>query len=374
MRTVQLAVSPPNAITLNPVPAASVAQWREGLRGRIETVLEGFVGDRCDEYVRGVPSAGFVRELLTSYLAGGKYIRSAFTCLGWLCGAGETPAALRAAASIELVHAFALMQDDVMDRSAVRRGQPAAHVRLAGWHREQNRVGDAGRFGESAAILLGDLCLVWADRMLRESGLDAAALARGWPVYDTLRGELAVGQFADLWYDTRHLPTMEAVLDMSRRKSGNYTVRRPLELGAALAGCDQPVRDALSRYGTLIGEAFQLRDDLLDIFGPSSATGKPTGGDLREHKATSVVTLAAELAGPASRAEFGWLCAQEALDESMVARLRELIEETGAADRIEQMIGSRVQAALASLCGIRIGDFPLTALRDLAAQATGRVR
>ena len=144
---------------------------------------------------------------------------------------------------------------------------------------------------------------MWAGQLLRDSGLPPAALARGWPRYDTLRGELAVGQFADLVNDARRAPTLDEVLDVTRRKSGHYTVRRPLELGAALAGCDERTLAALGAYGSLIGEAFQLRDDVLGVFGSPEVTGKPSGGDLREHKATSLVVLAAELATPAQLAE-----------------------------------------------------------------------
>jgi geranylgeranyl diphosphate synthase type I len=359
----------------SPDPAAAdVARWRAGVRERAGAALDSFVRDRCEEYIRGIPGTRFITELLGGYVAGGKLVRPTFTYLGWLCGADESDAALRAAASTELLHAFALMQDDVMDRSTTRRGRPAAHVRLGEWYAVQAPAGDARRFGESAAVLLSDLLLVWAERMLRESGLGADALARGWPVYDKLRGELAVGQFADLAYDARQLPPMEAVLEMSRRKSGNYTVRRPLELGAALAGCGEEVRDALGRYGGLVGEAFQLRDDLLGVFGQPSVTGKPSGGDLTEHKATSVVALAAELAGPAARDELARLYAQDRLSESGIARVRGLIEGTGAIGRIEQMIESRVRVACASLPAAGLDGFVRAALRDLAIRATFRAR
>jgi geranylgeranyl diphosphate synthase type I len=374
MRMVQLLTDPDGAVCPGQVTAGDIAQWRDSVRERAATAVEGFVRDRCAEHVRGIPGADFVSELLAGSVSGGKYVRSTFMYLGWLSGAGESDAALHAAASTELLHAFALIQDDVMDRSAVRRGRPAAHVRLAEWYAAQNLAGVAGHFGESAAILLGDLLLVWAEQMLRESGLSAEALARGWPVYDRLRGELAVGQFADLIYDARHLPPMEAVLETSRRKSGNYTVRRPLELGAALAGCDRAVRAALGRYGGLVGEAFQLRDDLLGVFGRPSVTGKPNGGDLRDHKATSVIVLASELAGPGQRAELERLHARAHLSEPELARLRELIADTGAVGRIERMIDSRVAAACGSLSGAGLNDFVLAALRDLAVRAADRTR
>ena len=261
-----------------------------------------------------------------------------------------------------------------MDRSVMRRGRTAAHVRLASWYGAQDLAGDAARFGESSAVLLGDLLLVWADQLLRESGLSRDALEQGWPVWDLLRGELAVGQFADLVYDARHLPPMEAVLDMSRRKSGNYTVRRPLELGAALAGCDEVVRGALGRYGGLVGEAFQLRDDLLGVYGQPSVTGKPNGGDLREHKATSVIALAAELAAPDTAAELKKLHARDRLTEADLDRMRDLIAQTGAVRRIERMIDSRVSAACTSLEHAGVDGLAQNLLSDLAVRATDRAR
>ena len=264
---------------------------------------------------------------------------STFTYLGWLSGSGDQnvseqlDAPLRAAASTELLHAFALMQDDVMDQSALRRGRPL-HVRLANWHRSQGLDGPAERFGESAAILLADLCLVWAEQLFRDCGLPAPALARGWPRYDTLRGELAVGQFADLVNDARGEPTFDEVLDVIRRKSGNYTVRRPLELGAALAGADEHTLAVLGDYGALVGEAFQLRDDVLDVYGRPDVTGKPSGGDLREHKATSVVVLAADMASPVQDAELSRLSRRDHLDDADLDRWRELIIDTGATARM----------------------------------------
>ena len=256
----------------------------------------------------------------------------------------------------------------------MRRGHPAAHLRLAEWHRAQGLDGPAGRFGESAAVLLADLCLVWAGQLLRDSGLPPAALARGWPRYDTLRGELAIGQLADLVNDARRQPTLTEVLDVTRRKSGNYTVRRPLELGAALAGCDEHTLAVLGEYGELVGEAFQLRDDVLGIFGRPDVTGKPSGGDLREHKATSVVVLAAELGTPAQRAELTRLSRREALDEAGLTRWRQLIADSGATVRIEQMIAERVTAARYLLPGSGLPGFVQGALDELAVLYTDRTR
>jgi geranylgeranyl diphosphate synthase type I len=256
----------------------------------------------------------------------------------------------------------------------LRRGRPAVHVRLAGWHRAQRLDGPAERFGESAAILLADLCLVWAEQLFRDSGLPAAALARGWPRYDTLRGELAIGQFADLVNDARRQPTFDEVLDVTRRKSGNYTVRRPLELGAALAGANEHTLAVLGEYGALVGEAFQLRDDVLGVFGRPDLTGKPSGGDLREHKATSLVVLAADMASPVQDAELSRLSRRDDLDDADLDRWRQLIIDTGATIRIEQLIRERVTAACDRLADSGLSPFVGKALTDLAVRYTDRAR
>jgi geranylgeranyl diphosphate synthase type I len=329
-----------------------------------------FVAARCADALGacGVDVAG---DILTEFVNGGKCLRSTFMYLGWLCGEPESDAALSATASLELLHAFALLQDDVMDDSASRRGRPAAHVQFAAWHRGRGLSGSSQRFGESAAILLGDLCLIWAEQMLRESGLPRHQLLRGWPRYDAMRTELAVGQFADLATDARDLPTMEAVLEVARRKSGNYTVRRPLEIGAAMAGCNDRVLATLADYGSAIGEAFQLRDDILGIFGSPAATGKPTN-DLIERKATSVVVAACQLADASTRLQFRELMASERLDDSALDHWRNLILASGAVQWIEELIADRVDSALQALDrGVFDGRL-VAALVDMAGLCTRR--
>ena len=345
--------------------------WRTSLRRAVLAHVAKFVADRCADALGacGVDVAG---DILLEFVDGGKCLRSTFMYLGWLCGEPASDAALSATASLELLHAFALLQDDVMDDSSSRRGRPAAHVQFAAWHRRRGLSGSSRRFGESAAVLLGDLCLIWAEQMLRDSGLKRHHLQRAWPRYDAMRTELAVGQFADLATDMRDLPTMQAVLEVARRKSGNYTVRRPLEIGAAMAGCDDRVLDALGDYGTAIGEAFQLRDDVLGVFGSPAATGKPNGGDLLERKATSVVVAAHQLADASTRLQFRQFITGDRLDDSALDHWRNLILATGAVQWIEGLIADRVDAALKALDG-NVIDGPLTAaLVDMANLCTRR--
>jgi geranylgeranyl diphosphate synthase type I len=308
-------------------------------------IVADFVDQRCAPQLRAA-GVDVAVEVLGDYVDGGKCFRSTFMYLGWRCGAADDDTALRAAASLELLHAFALLQDDVMDGSSLRRGRQSGHVAFAGWHRRREQSGSPQRFGESAAMLLGDLCLVWAAQMLRESGAPTAALERLWPHYDAMRTELAVGQFTDLLNDAGRFPTLDTVLDVSRRKSGNYTVRRPLEMGAVMADCGDRARQVLAGHGDAVGEAFQMRDDILGIFGSPEITGKPSGSDLTERKATTVVAAAYHLADPVLRRQLHELTDADNLHDADIRRWQELIVATGAVDFIEQRIDSRLAQAL----------------------------
>lgn len=343
--------------------------WRTDVRQRaLSNVAEFIAARRGGELaLAGSDKAG---EILLEFVSGGKCLRSTFLYLGWLCDAAPSPAALWAASSLELLHAFALLQDDVMDESTQRRGRPAAHIQFADWHRDVGLAGSSRRFGESAATLLADLCLVWSEQMLRECGLEHACLRRVWPRYDAMRTELAVGQLADLTSDIRDAPPFETVLDVARRKSGNYTVRRPLEIGAAMAGCGETTLVALGRYGTAVGEAFQLRDDVIGVFGSPAATGKPAGGDLAERKATSIVVAAYHMADAAIRRELAELMDSADLDDDAIERCKELITATGAPESIEADISARISVAHDHLDAITVDEFVRNALAQMAAFCT----
>ncbi len=340
--------------------------WLARARADVGDAVGDFVAARCADQLGRVPDTRVLRDVLVEFVAGGKYIRSAFALAGWSCVAEPTPAAVRAAGSLELLHCFALLQDDVMDASPLRRGRPAAHVVFAEWHRRERLSGSATRFGESAAVLAADLCLVWAEQLLRESGVDQQALTRALPRYDRMRSELAVGQFRDLVNDARRRPTLADVRAVARAKSGDYTVRVPLELGAELAGAPVALRDALGEYGAAVGEAFQLRDDLLGLFGTPEETGKPVGEDLLARKATTVLVLARDLAAGSARRTLAALDVRDRLSAADVDTYLEIIEATGARAVAERMVDQRLGEGGAALARAGLPDDAMARLTDLA--------
>lgn len=319
---------------------------------------------------------GFARTARDCVLAGGKRLRPTFAYWGW-CGLAGSGAPLApvvpAFAALELLHTFALVQDDMMDASGTRRGRPAAHRILAMQHSRAGRTGDPQRFGTAAAMLLSDLCLVWADRLLATSSVPATAVLAARRCYDAMRVETIAGQYLDVlsegaasgWSERR-------ALWVARYKTASYTVLRPLCFGAALTGQPVPARitAAYTAYGGAVGEAFQLRDDLLGVYGDPAVTGKPAGDDLRSGKPTLLLMTARRLATPAQRAELVRTLSASNHNDLDIDRLAQLIAATGAVDRIEDMIHARVTAARAAIHDAPIDRTARRALAELAMAVT----
>ncbi len=324
------------------------------------------------------PDLSPLHEALEQFLGGGKRLRPAFLYWGWRGAGGEhrdqqqDQAAMHAAASLEFLQACALIHDDVMDGSDTRRGLPAVHERFAGHHREAAWLGDSSGFGVGAAILLGDLCLSWADQILFTCGLPAEALTRAKPVYDEMRTELMAGQYLDLLEQARGGGSTERAMKVVNYKSAKYTIERPLHLGAALAGADEAVMRAYSDYGLPLGEAFQLRDDVLGVFGDPQETGKPAGDDLREGKRTVLVAKALEHASPSQTDFINEHLGDPALNSEGIASLRSIIEDTGALAAVEQHIEERLAQSLSAAQSPAIEQDAQAILVGLALAAARR--
>lgn len=312
-------------------------------------------------------------DALSGLLNGGKRLRPAFAYWG-ARGAGmpASDSLIIASASLEYLQACALIHDDVMDGSATRRGLPAAHHQFANVHRSEQWFGSSEGFGAGAAILLGDLCLSWADEMLFTSGLDAEALRRAKAVYDVMRTELMAGQYLDLLEQVRGTSSVERSVLVARYKSAKYTIERPLHLGAAFAGASPAVRDAYTQYGLPLGEAFQLRDDVLGVFGDPEVIGKPAGDDLREGKRTVLIASALERATPHGVDAINTHLGDPDLDEAGVALLREIIVDSGALMATELHIESLYDAAVTAIEAAPIEPVAQQVLLGLAEAAVRR--
>ncbi|MEW1913962.1 polyprenyl synthetase family protein [Kitasatospora sp. NPDC085895] len=358
------------ALKVVPPPAALDLR---AVRREVDAALTTFL-DGKEQSAPGPELPPLIAQL-REFLAGGKRLRPLLCVCGWYAGGGATDCspAVRAAAGLELFQAFALIHDDVMDASDARRGRPSAHRALAAAYTAGG--GPASRaeeHGLGAAVLLGDLALIWSDELLHQASLTVRGSERVLPLLDEMRSEVVYGQYLDLQTTGRLSDDVESALRVVRYKTAKYTVERPLQIGAALAGATPGVYAALSAFALPLGDAFQLRDDLLGVFGDPREMGKSVLDDLRAGKATVLMALAVQRASRSElrslRARFG----RRNLTERDAEVVRSILERSGARQAVEEMIQTRRDEALASLDHAPFPAAAVAALRDIAGSATAR--
>ena len=349
----------------------------EQLRNQIDQELSILVEKFCAELIELDPQLTQVAEALKDYLAEGKRFRSIFALIGYLGAGGELkPEIYRAAASLEFLQASALIHDDLMDGSDTRRGKPAIHKQFEKMH--------SAKFGSSAAILIGDLALSWNERALHESGIEVTAQIAVNPIHDVMRTELMAGQFLDVFEQTKSGSqsfSIERSLKIARYKSGKYSIERPLHFGAALAMASNSSNSRklpeylaiYSEFGLPLGEAFQLRDDLLGIYGDPVKTGKPAGDDLREGKRTALIAYAYDRGNQEIKALLEKKLGAD-LDQSEIEELRNVILETGAVSHVEELISKLSKEALASIQRDELTTESKQLLREMIDQVVNRTR
>ncbi|MEO5652050.1 MAG: polyprenyl synthetase family protein [Marmoricola sp.] len=342
-------------------------------RDDIESTLATFVDSQSQWLEALGPDAHRLVEHSRTAISGGKRFRAAFCWWGHQAVAQNTDdtALLRACASLELLHASALVHDDYMDASDVRRGRPATHRAFEQMHREQGWAADPEQYGAAAAILLGDLLLSWSDELLRTCGLPAERVLEALGYFDLTRSEVVTGQFLDVSAQARGAADVDTAMTVLRYKSAKYSIERPLHIGAALAGATSEQIAQLTRFGLPLGEAFQLRDDLLGVFGDPAVTGKPAGDDLIEGKRTVLVALALDALAP-DQARILDSRLGTALDPWQVEQLCELIDSSGARAQVETVISQLTDRSLAALAAADITEPARRVLEGLAAEATQR--
>lgn len=364
-----------------PWAAARVAGAIDHVSEPLASVLDEFLDQRATDVVALDPNLAEVTDEIRALVqAGGKRLRPAFVYWGHRAtGAEHDDEVLRPAAAVELLHTFALLHDDVMDRSVTRRGRLSAHAALAQVHRAGLNVGrdradhESDWFGCSAAILAGDLTYVWADELFESTALPAPVLHRARQVFTELRTEVIAGQYLDLRLAADPGAREQGAARVALLKSARYTVTRPLLLGAALGELDAAahVHEALHTYGDAVGLAFQMRDDILGLFGDPEETGKSAVDDLREGKRTVVMLRALRLADRAGRAVLERSLGDPSLDDAGAERVRDVVVSSGARASVEALVAAQHALALHALDGV-IPEPARSALRQMASLAVER--
>lgn len=351
----------------------SFASGLNNFQDAIEKSCRDFIDSQAPLLVGLGDDGAALLEAARRSLSGGKRLRASFCWWGYeaVRPSTDTNALLRACAALEFLHASALVHDDYMDSSAMRRGYPATHEAFANKHRVHEWAGDPAMYGASAAILLGDLLLSWADEALRTCGLPDRDVLAGLRIFDVTRTEVVVGQFLDVSAQARSTRDVDLAMTVLRYKSAKYSIERPLHLGAALADGSTDQQAALTAFGIPLGEAFQLRDDVLGIFGDPAVTGKPAGDDLREGKRTVLTAFALQNLEPTDAQRLDTALGTD-LSEGEAAALCALIESSGARAKVEELIAQLTEQSLAALDQAPIAEPARESLRALAYAATQR--
>ena len=349
------------------------------LRERVQACIDAELRDQSEVLAEIGPDVEDLLAAIASLLAGGKRLRAAFLYWGYrAAGQPDSEAAVRLATAMEMFQAAALIHDDVMDDSDTRRGMPAAHRVLATRHAGRGWHGDAERFGLAGAILAGNLCLGWTEELYSTCGLPAEHLARGRSMFDRMRTQLMAGQFLDViesvrpWDGLSTTERVERANRVIRYKSAKYTIEHPLLIGASAGGVAGEDLGRLSRYGLDLGHAFQLRDDLLGVFGDPAATGKPAGDDLREGKRTVLVAHTLSGAGRGARQRLEALLGDPDLTEHHVEDLRDIITGSGAVEAVEAEIERLAASAGQALAQTDLDPQASGVLADLITVSTAR--
>jgi geranylgeranyl diphosphate synthase type I len=344
---------------------------------RLDTFISA---QRRDAHAWG-DEATLIVDAGAAAVAGGKRLRARFCVAGWRAVADATTPGrpvpehvLATAAALEIFHAAALVHDDIIDNSDTRRGHPAAHRALEAHHAGARWQGDPRAFGRS-----GDLLVAWSDDLLEDalSELEPGCATRTRREYATMRREVTIGQFLDVaeesaWASQPDDSHATRALRVAELKSARYSMLQPLLIGAALAGADEAQTTALASFGMPVGMAFQLRDDVLGVFGDAEATGKPSGDDLREGKRTVLIAYAREALPSGPRRLLDEMLGDPTLDADQIAALQQTITDTGALDRVEALIAERAWAADRALSGARLDNASVSQLRELARAASIR--
>lgn len=341
-----------------------IAALRRHIDGRRDVVAG--VDDRVDRLV------GLLSDFV---LDGGKRMRPRFALAGWTAADPSASAipdqVVAACAALELIQACALIHDDIVDASDTRRGRPTVHRIAETLHRDAGWEGDAERYGVSQAILIGDLALTWADEMFVTSGVSPEALSRALTPWYAMKTEVLSGQMLDILAEASGATDEITPARVNRFKTAAYTVERPLHIGAELAGAGPGTVAALREFGVAVGQAFQLRDDLLGVFGDPEVTGKPSGDDLREGKRTLLLARATTLAGQ-DDGDFLLGVIGTELDPDSLERARRILVDSGAVASVEAEIDALTTRALNAVDTDAITDHGRDLLRDLATAATRR--
>lgn len=353
---------------------ATTATENEVFVSAVAAELDSFLAEKHELLAQISPTTLVLIDCIRNLVSGGKRMRALLCYWGWrgAGGAQDASAIIRAGAALELFQSAALIHDDIIDRSDTRRGGPSVHRQFSTLHAEHGWSLDAERFGHAAAILTGDLCLSLSEEMFARVGSEAGSRAR--EIFNLMRTEVMAGQYLDILEEASgpskpHGTAVTRAAEIILYKSAKYSSEHPLVLGGALAGADESLLAGYSGFALPLGQAFQMRDDVLGVFGDPAKTGKPAGDDLREGKRTVLVGLTIEAANVEERDFVDGNLGRADLRDDEVTRMCSIMVESGALAHAEALITELGDAAFGALELLPIGPEVAAALSTLGRRA-----
>ena len=370
--------------------------YSTNLLGQVQANLDTFCQKQRTDFEAISADLIPVVDYTQSLLQGGKRFRALFCYWAWRACLSDSSyhqseqeirdseeAIAGIAASLEMFHAAALVHDDLLDQSDTRRGAPAIHKRFETLHKEKSWAGAPERFGVAGSVLVGDLMLGWSSEifgnaLLHPPNREIESACRD--EFSLMRVEVMAGQYLDVLEENAAAtrPVSEGVGRAEKvilYKTAKYSIEAPLRIGAAFAGADPAKLSQFTQFGIPLGIAFQLRDDILGVFGDPSVTGKPAGDDLREGKRTVLVALTLEALterSPSMAESFEELLTSRELDTHQIAFMQKLIQDSGALAKTERMIVELGDRSLESLDAANLEESAKATLKALALKVISR--
>ena len=329
------------------VSGKKALQFLSWFKGEIDPFLEAYFDQKIKEAAAIHPEAVVLVEQVRRFVAaGGKRVRPGFAYAAYVAANGRSiDSILYASAALELLQAFALIHDDIMDKASLRRGKPSAHVAFEQFHQDRRFTGSARDFGVSAAILAGDIALSFADELLNTSPFPSERIRRANIYFDAVKKQVIFGQYLDITASNKRSVTEEDLLKIIEYKTAKYTVERPLHIGAALAGAESDTFDVFTYYGIPLGQAFQIQDDILGTFSSQEEIGKPVDSDIREGKKTLLIVKAYEFGRSADGKILDEVLGNKAATREQIESVRKIIRDTGALEYSQKLANKLISQA-----------------------------
>lgn len=359
--------------------ASTLAATQRNFTDAVARELTTFLESQRELLTEISPDTLALLESISNLVSGGKRLRALMCYWGWRGAGGDAmaPEIVAAGAALELFQAAALIHDDIIDRSDIRRGSPSVHRQFAQLHQRHRWALDPERFGHAAAILTGDLCLSYSEQAFAAVAPRVVGDQRARKIFNTMRAEVMAGQYLDILEEVAgpsrdNGTAVSRAQSIIRYKSAKYSTEHPLVMGGALAGGSDKLLAGYSAFALPLGEAFQLRDDVLGVFGDPATTGKPAGDDLREGKRTVLVGYTLQQAEASDATFVDERLGISDLTDAEIAQIRASMVDSGALEATEELITSYSNRAFAALAELDIDEYSRTALHGLATTAVRR--